>query len=308
MINREKTSNWPYTWRLLSQLYQNWKWWIKIQKSLSDVFSFFYGHHLPEARKHPVEFHLCLCWKEIRLSSWTSFAKLTTIERRRSSTSLFYQIRKHQYCVAKKGGNGRQSTNILAPGMLGKQNKRGRGKGVQTMDREKGVGGWLRPVWIQKFYTVVFLVWELQAAIIINTWVFRWRSCFLLNDFQDSYVISRGVSVRSVQVNSSAILIPPRVVDDNFWRPYEYHCESLIVRIIFSYFFFASEDKSKGSLKIQPVPSPSIYIKYEPLIGDKERQSIIKCVLFSDRWIRSPIAMFSAMTCNFLLRLWKNLK
>ena len=36
--------------------------------------------------------------------------------------------------------------------MLGKQNKKGGrgggggGEGVQTMDSEKGVGGWLRPV------------------------------------------------------------------------------------------------------------------------------------------------------------------
>ena len=89
---------------------------IKIQKSLFGVFSFFYGHHLPEARKDPVIFHLCLLtwkrWKEIRLSSSTSFAKLATIERRRSLTSLFSQIRKHQYCVAKKGGNGWQVQTI----------------------------------------------------------------------------------------------------------------------------------------------------------------------------------------------------
>ena len=48
----------------------------------------------------------------------------------------------------KTGGNGRQSTNIFALGMLGKQNKKGGaggggggGEGVQTMDSEKGVGG-----------------------------------------------------------------------------------------------------------------------------------------------------------------------
>ena len=45
--------------------------------------------------------------------------------------------------MAKTGGNGRQSTNIFALGMLGKQNKKGGGggEGVQTMDSEKGVGG-----------------------------------------------------------------------------------------------------------------------------------------------------------------------
>ena len=48
--------------------------------------------------------------------------------------------------MAKIGGNGRQSTNIFALGMLGKQNKKGGGgggggEGVQTMDSEKGVGG-----------------------------------------------------------------------------------------------------------------------------------------------------------------------
>ena len=85
-------------------------------------------------------------------------------------------------------------------------------------------------------------------------WVFRWRSCFLLIDFQDSYVISRGIILRSVQVNSSAILIQTRVVDNNFCKPYECHCESFIVRIIFSYLFFASADNSKGSLKIHPFP------------------------------------------------------
>ena len=52
--------------------------------------------------------------------------------------------------------------------MLSKQNKKGgggggRGEGVQTMESEKRVGGWLRPLWYswQTFYTVVFVVLEL---------------------------------------------------------------------------------------------------------------------------------------------------
>ena len=48
--------------------------------------------------------------------------------------------------------------------------------------------------------------------------------------------------LRSVQVNGSAILIQPGVVKTFYVGPYEYHCESLIVRIIFSNLFFASED------------------------------------------------------------------
>ena len=116
MIHSAKTLNWPYTSCLLSQLYQNWKCCIKMRKSLFGVDSFFYGHHLPVSRKHQLEFHLGLLpwkpWKEIKLSSSTSFAKLDTIERRRSLTSFFSQIRKHQYCVAKKGRNGWQSTKI----------------------------------------------------------------------------------------------------------------------------------------------------------------------------------------------------
>ena len=187
-------------------------------------------------------------WKEIRLSTWTSFAKLATIERRRSLTSLFSQIRKHQYRVAKTGGNGRQSTNIFAPGMVGKQNKKG-GRGAAEgreckpwIARKELVGDW--DPCVKKIYTVVFLVWELKAVIRINTRVFRWRSSLLLNDFQDSYVISRGVILGSVQVNSSAIHIQPGVVKNILCRPYQYHCESLIVRIIFSYLFFANEDHS----------------------------------------------------------------
>ena len=56
-------------------------------------------------------------------------------------------------------------------------------------------------------------------------------------------MISRGIILRSVQVNSSAILIQTRVVDNNFCKSYECHCESFIVRIIFSYLFFASAGK-----------------------------------------------------------------
>ena len=39
----------------------------------------------------------------------------------------------------------------------------GGGEGVQTMESEKRVGGWLRPLWYswQTFYTVVFVVLEL---------------------------------------------------------------------------------------------------------------------------------------------------
>ena len=129
MIHSAKTLNWPYTSCLLSQLYQNWKCCIKMQKSLFGVDSFFYGHHLPVSRKHQLEFHLGLLpwkpWKEIKLSSSTSFAKLDTNERRRSLTSFFSQIRKHQYCVAKKGRNGWQSTKNLAAGVPGKLEKTG---------------------------------------------------------------------------------------------------------------------------------------------------------------------------------------
>ena len=116
----------------------------------------------------------------------------------------------------------------------------GRGEGAAEgreckpwIARKELVGDW--DPCVKKIYTVVFLVWELKAVIRINTRVFRWRSSLLLNDFQDSYVISRGVILGSVQVNSSAILIQPGVVKNILCRPYEYHYESLIVRIIFSY-------------------------------------------------------------------------
>ena len=167
MIHREKTLNWPYTSCLPSQLYQNWKWWVKIQKSLFGFFSFFYGHHLPEARKDPVIFHLCLLtwkrWKEIRLSSSTSFAKLPTIERRRSLTFLSSQIRKHQYCVAKKRGKWVASTKNLAPGMLSKQNKKGggaaEGRGCKPWRaRKELVGDWDHCDIPDKHFILLFLL------------------------------------------------------------------------------------------------------------------------------------------------------
>ena len=60
---------------------------------------------------------------------------------------------------------------------------------------------------------------ELKAAIRINTQVFRWRSSLLLNDFQDSYVMSCDFILRSVQVNGSAILKQPGVVKNILCRP-----------------------------------------------------------------------------------------
>ena len=138
MIHSAKTLNWPYTSCLLSQLYQNWKCCIKMQKSLFGVDSFFYGHHLPVSRKHQLEFQLGLLpwkpWKEIKLSSSTSFAKLDTNERRRSLTSFFLNIvwlKKAEMDdkVQKFGGWSARQTG--QDGGMG----------------EKGVIGWLRPVW-----------------------------------------------------------------------------------------------------------------------------------------------------------------
>ena len=60
---------------------------------------------------------------------------------------------------------------------------------------------------------------ELKAAIRINTQVFRWRSSLLLNDFQDSYVMSCDFILRSVQVNGSAILKQPGVIKNILCRP-----------------------------------------------------------------------------------------
>ena len=157
MIHSAKTLNWPYTSCLLSQLYQNWKWCIKIQKSLFGVESFFYGHHLPVARKHQLEFHLGLLpwkpWKEIKLSSSTSFAKLDTIERRRSLTSFFSQIRKHQYCVAKKKAEMDDKVQKFG-GWSARQTGQDGGMG------EKEVIGWLRPVWYswKNVYTIAFRI------------------------------------------------------------------------------------------------------------------------------------------------------
>ena len=151
---------------------------------------------------------------------------------------FFSQIRKHQYCVAKKGEMD-DNTKIWRLECQANWTRRGDGRERSYWVIETSV------IFLAKRLHHCFsYLKELKAAIRINTQIFRWWSSLLLNDFQDSYVMSCDFILRSVQVNGSAIHIQPGVVKNILCRPYQYHCESLIVRIIFSHLFFASEDHS----------------------------------------------------------------